>query len=196
VSGNLPHRIAVLVSGTGRHLENFARLAREGELPIEVVLALSSRAGALALERAARFEIPSLVLDPRRELDDESFSTAVFEACEGAGAETILLAGFLRKLVLPEHWHGRVLNIHPSLLPAFGGKGYWGDRVHQGVLDRGCQFSGCTVHVVDNVYDNGPIVLQRVVPVEPGDDVHSLAARVFAAEQEVYPEALLRHLNP
>jgi folate-dependent phosphoribosylglycinamide formyltransferase PurN len=186
--------VAVFVSGTGRHLENFARLARAGELPIELVLALSNREGVAALDRAARFEVPSQVLDPGRDLSDEDFSTAAFEAAQAAGAGTILLAGFLRKLVMPERWQGRVLNIHPALLPAFGGKGYWGDRVHQGVLDRGCQFSGCTVHLVDNVYDNGPILLQRVVPVEEGDDVHSLAARVFAAEQEAYPESLRRYL--
>lgn len=189
------HRVAVFVSGTGRHLENFAALAREGALPIEVVLALSNRSGVAALDRAARFEVPALVLDPERELDDAEFSARAFAACEEAGAQTVLLAGFLRKLVVPEAWEGRVLNIHPSLLPAFGGKGYWGDRVHQAVLDRGCWFSGCTVHVVDNVYDNGPIVLQAVVPVEPGDDVHTLASRVFEAEAQAYPEAVRLHLE-
>jgi len=189
------HPVAVLVSGTGRHLENFARLAREGELPIRVSLALSNRAGVLALERAATYGVPAQVLDPERELDDATFSERAFAACDQAGARTVLLAGFLRKLVVPAAWEGRVLNIHPSLLPAFGGKGYWGDRVHRAVLDRGCWVSGCTVHYVDNEYDSGPILLQRSVEVLPSDDAHSLAERVFEAEVEAYPEALRLHLE-
>ena len=189
------HRVAVFVSGTGRHLENFAVLAREGKLAVEVVLALSNKAGVAALDRAARYDVPALVLDPERELDDAEFSARAFAACEEAGAETVLLAGFLRKLIVPAAWEGRVLNIHPSLLPAFGGKGYWGDRVHRAVLERGCWVSGCTVHYVDNEYDNGPILLQRAVDVESGDDVGTLAGRVFEAEVEAYPEALRLHLE-
>lgn len=189
------HPIAVLVSGTGRHLENFARLASEGELPVQVVLALSNKEGVAALDRADRFGVPSLVLDPGRELDDATFSERAFTACEEAGARTVILAGFLRKLVIPPAWERRVLNIHPSLLPAFGGKGYWGDRVHKAVLDRGCWYSGCTVHYVDNEYDSGPILLQRSVAVEPGDGVHDLAGRVFEAELEAYPEALRLYLK-
>ena len=189
------HAVAVFVSGTGRHLENFVRRAQAGELPVRVALALSNKAGVLALERAAAYDVPTRVLDPERQLDATAFSDQAFAACEEAGARTVLLAGFLRKLVVPAAWEGRVLNIHPSLLPAFGGKGYWGDRVHQAVLDRGCWVSGCTVHYVDNEYDNGPILLQRAVDVEPTDDVHSLAERVFEAETEAYPEALRLHLD-
>jgi phosphoribosylglycinamide formyltransferase-1 len=186
--------VAVLVSGTGRHLENFARLARAGELDVDVVLALSNREGVAALDRARRFDVPALVLDPQRELDDAAFGARAFEAIEAAGATTVLLAGFLRKLDLPERWLGRVLNIHPALLPAFGGKGYWGDRVHAAVLERGVQFTGCTVHVVDDVYDNGRLVLQRVVPVRPDDTVERLAARVFEEEKRALPEAIGRAL--
>ncbi|MDA1265763.1 MAG: phosphoribosylglycinamide formyltransferase [Planctomycetota bacterium] len=191
----MSHPVAVFVSGTGRHLENFASLAQAGELDVDVRLCVSNKEGVLALERAARFGIDSLVLDPGRDLGDEAFSREAFAACTARGVELVLLAGFLRKLVIPQVWEGKVLNIHPSLLPAFGGKGYWGDRVHQAVLDRGCWFSGCTVHVVDNVYDNGPILLQQVVPVEPGDDVHRLAERVFEAEAQAFPEAVRLHLE-
>jgi phosphoribosylglycinamide formyltransferase-1 len=87
-----------------------------------------------------------------------------------------------------------VLNIHPALLPAFGGQGYYGERVHRAVLERGCEVTGCTVHYVDNEYDHGPILHQRACPVLPGDDVHALAARVFAEEELAYPEAVRRHL--
>jgi len=105
-----------------------------------------------------------------------------------------VLAGFLRLLPIRDAWKGRVINIHPSLLPAFGGKGYYGDRVHAAVLERGVQFTGCTVHVVDEVYDNGRIVLQRVVEVRPDDTVASLAARVFDEERIALPEAIGRVL--
>ena len=103
-----------------------------------------------------------------------------------------MLAGFLKKLWIPEQWQGRVLNIHPSLLPAFGGKGYWGHHVHQAVLDRGCQVSGCTVHLVDDVYDNGPILVQRWCEVRPDDTVETLSRRVFDEELIALPEGLLR----
>ncbi len=189
------HPVAVLVSGTGRHLENFELLARGGDLPIKVVTVLSNKNGIGALERAERLDLPSVVIDPERKLDDLAFSEQVFAFCEEAGAETILLAGLPRKLVVPKVWERRILNIHPALLPAFGGKGYWGDHVHRAVLGRGCWFTGCTVHYVDNDYDSGPILLQSVVPVEPGDDIHTLAGRVFEAEIEAYPQALRLHIE-
>lgn len=188
-------RASIWVSGTGRHLENFAELAQSGALLIEVVHVLSNKAGVKALDRAAKFGLPSEVLDAERALDAEAFSRAAFDHVEASGAEVVILAGFLRKLVIPEGWEGRVLNIHPSLLPAFGGKGYWGHHVHEGVLARGCKLSGCTVHYVNNEYDAGPILVQKAVPVEAGDDADSLAARVFEAELEAYPEALRLHLG-
>lgn len=189
-----PRRLAVLVSGTGRHLDNLARLVRAGELDATIGLVLCDRAGARALGRAEEAGLPHLLLDPERGLDPASFSRAAFEAIASAGCGTVVLAGFLRRLVLPPGWERRILNIHPSLLPAFGGQGFYGDRVHRAVLERGCKVSGCTVHYVDEEYDHGPILAQRVVPVLPGDDPHSLAARVFEAELEAYPEALREHL--
>ena len=106
-----------------------------------------------------------------------------------------MLAGFLRLLVIPDLWLGRVLNIHPALLPAYGGRGYYGTRVHRAVLDAGETRSGCTVHFVDNGYDTGPIILQREVPVHPDDTVAALAARVFAEEERALPEAIRRCLS-
>ena len=191
----MAERIAVFVSGTGRHLENFAQEIEAGRLAAEIGLVLSNKPGVLALERAERLGLASLVLDPERELDVETFSVQAFAAVDEAGCGTVLLAGFLRKLAIPEPWVGRVLNIHPSLLPAFGGKGFYGDRVHRAVLERGCQFSGCTVHYVDNEYDHGPILLQRCIPVSREDTPHSLAQRVFDEETIAYPEALRLHLD-
>jgi len=189
------HRLGVFVSGTGRHLENFAAQIAEGRLDAEIALVLSNRSDVLALDRARRLELETCVLDPERELDAASFSERAFASAREHGCDTILLAGFLRKLVIPEHWIGRVLNIHPSLLPAFGGKGFYGSRVHRAVLERGCQFSGCTVHYVDNEYDHGPILLQRCLRIEAGETSESLAGRIFEEEQIAYPEALQLHLQ-
>ena len=190
-----PSRIAVFVSGTGRHLDHFARLARAGELDCEIGLVFSNRAGVKALERAASFELETLVLDPEREMDQDTFSLRAFAAVEAARCETVLLAGFLRKLVLPERWRGRVLNIHPALLPSFGGKGFYGKRVHAAVLEAGVEKTGCTVHFVDNEYDSGPILLQREITVAADDTLDSLAARVFEEEKLALPDAIRRVLS-
>ena len=186
------HKIAVLVSGTGRHLENLCRLEAEGALGGTVSICISSRAGVLALERAANAGVPSIVLEKADSECDESYGARIFDAIRKVGADTVVLAGFLKKLWIPEDYRGRVINIHPSLLPAFGGKGFYGHRVHTAVLTRGCQVSGCTVHLVDEVYDNGPILVQRWCPVAPNDSADTLAARVFDEELKALPEGLAR----
>ena len=188
-------RIAILVSGGGRSLENLAERMASAELDAELGLVISNRPDAYALERAERLGIPSLVLDPDREMSPEVFSETVFSAVDDADCSLTVLAGFLRFLPIPPAWEGRVLNIHPSLLPAFGGKGYYGDRVHHAVLERGVRYTGCTVHYVDNVYDNGPIVVQRIVEVTPQDTVESLATRVFEEEKIALPEAIRSHFE-
>lgn len=186
-------RIAVLVSGSGRSLENLAEKIRSGELDCRIALVLSSTPEAQALERARQREIPCAVLDPDRKLSDEEFSRDAFAAIESFACDTAVMAGFLRLLLIPERWCGRVLNIHPALLPAFGGKGLYGQRVHRAVLARGVQFTGCTVHYVTNEYDAGPILLQRCVPVRADDTPESLAARVFEEEKVALPAALRLH---
>ena len=181
------------MSGGGRSLENLAELRSSGSLDAEIGLVISNRPNAFALERAARLGIPSEVIDAEREMSPEAFSESVFQAALKADCSLVVLAGFLRFLPIPPEWEGRVLNIHPSLLPAFGGKGYYGDKVHAAVLERGVKFTGCTVHYVDNVYDNGPILVQRVLDVLPEDDVHSLGARVFEEEKVALPAAISAH---
>jgi phosphoribosylglycinamide formyltransferase 1 len=188
-------RIAVFVSGGGRSLENLAERTSAGELDVELVLVVSNAPRAFALERAKRLQIPAVVIDPERQLAPDEFSREAFRAAEEARAELVVLAGFLRLLVIPAPWSGRVLNIHPALLPAFGGKGFYGDRLHAAVLESGARETGCTVHYVTNEYDKGPIVLQRKVPVLPDDDVHTLAARVFEAEKLALPEAIRAHFT-
>jgi len=183
-------RLALLVSGGGRSLENLVARTRAGELAAEVVLAISDRPGIGALERCARLGIPALVLDYKELGGAAGFSARVFAELEARAVTLCVLAGFLRLVQVPPAWRGRVLNIHPALLPKYGGKGFYGERVHAAVLAAGEHESGCTVHLVDDQYDHGTHLLQRRVPVLPDDDVHTLAARVFAAETEALPEAI------
>ena len=187
-------RLAVFASGGGRSIENLAEVTRRGELAAEVALVITDRGGIGALERCTRLGIESLVL-PYAELGGaEGFSARAFAELEARRIDLAVLAGFLRLVRIPPSWSGRVINIHPSLLPAFGGKGFYGDRVHMAVLAAGAAETGCTVHYVDDHYDHGAPILQRRIPVLPGDDVQSLATRVFAEERLALPEALRRVL--
>ena len=120
----------------------------------------------------------------------EEFSGRIFEHCRRVRAELVCLAGFLQLVQVPDDFRGRVMNIHPALIPAFCGKGFYGHHVHEAVLAYGAKVSGCTVHFVDNEYDHGPIILQRAVDVLDDDTSESLAARVFVEECEAYPEAI------
>jgi formyltetrahydrofolate-dependent phosphoribosylglycinamide formyltransferase len=183
-------RLALLASGGGRSLENLHEVIARGELAAELALVISDRPAIGALERCARLDIPALVL-PYRELGGAAgFSARVFAELEARHVELCVLAGFLRLVQVPPRWSGRVINIHPALLPAFGGKGFYGDRVHGAVLAAGARETGCTVHFVDDHYDHGQPILQKRVPVLPSDDVHTLAERVFAEEKRALPEAI------
>ncbi len=188
-------RIAVLVSGGGRSLENLAERIGAGELDAEIALVACNVPTAFAIERAQRLGLPVRVLDHKGFATPADFSAAIFDAVESSGAELVVLAGFLRLLLVPERWAGRVINIHPSLLPRHGGKGFYGERVHRAVLAAGDRESGCTVHYVTNEYDKGSVLVQRRVPVLPGDDEHTLGARVFEEEKLALPDAIALHLQ-
>ena len=187
-------RLAVLVSGGGRSLENLAAVIARGELEAELALVISDRVGTGALERCTRLGVPALVYPYPTEGGTAEFSRRIFAELEEHEIQLCVLAGFLRLLKIPKAWNGRVINIHPALLPAFGGKGFYGDRVHAAVLASHVRETGCTVHFVDDQYDHGTIILQRKVPVLAGDDVHRLAARVFEEEKLALPEAIRRVL--
>jgi folate-dependent phosphoribosylglycinamide formyltransferase PurN len=124
--------------------------------------------------------------------DEQAFSEQIFAACRRAEVDYVALGGFLRKLRIPSDFARRVINIHPSLIPSFSGKGFYGRRVHEAVLRQGCRVSGCTVHFVDDLFDHGPIIDQEAVRVEEDDTPESLAARVFAAECQLYPSVINR----
>ena len=185
-----PLDIAVLISGGGTTLRNLLECIDRDELNVRVALVISSLADAGGLAYAAAAGIPSLVVR-RGDCDSAAaFRQAVFQPCRDAGVALVVMGGFLKHLLIPADFEQRVVNIHPSLIPAFCGKGFYGMKVHQAVLDAGVEETGCTIHFVDNKYDHGPIILQRRVAVEPGDTAEQLAARVFATESEAYPQVL------
>jgi formyltetrahydrofolate-dependent phosphoribosylglycinamide formyltransferase len=182
--------IAVLLSGSGTTLQNLIDRINAASLPVRIVVVLANKPNIRGLERARNAGIPAHVIERNAYPSVEAFSAATFAACRDAGAKLVCLAGYLQLLRIPDDYHDKVLNIHPSLLPAFGGKGMYGHHVHEAVLHYGAKVSGCTVHFADNEYDHGPIVVQRTVPVCDDDTPDTLAARVFEQECEAYPEAI------
>ena len=186
----IPIRLAVLISGSGRTLQNFLDLSRTGALKARVVRVISSRADAYGLVRARKAGVPTAIVRRKDHPDWDAFSRAVTAELDQARPDLVALAGFMCYYTVPPHYESRIMNIHPALLPSFGGEGFYGERVHEAVLACGCKVSGCSAHFVNNVYDAGPIIVQKAVPVLEGDDVHSLADRVFLKELEAYPEAI------
>ena len=182
--------IAVLISGTGRTLKNLLERIEAGTLGVDVRLVVASTPQAKGLQHAEQAGIPIQIVERKDHESRDSFSQAIFRSCDEADVDYVILAGYIKMLAIPETYKNRVLNIHPSLIPAFAGKGYFGDYVHQAVLQYGAKVTGCTVHFVDNEYDHGPVVLQRAVEVLEHDTVTSLNDRVFETERTVYPEAI------
>ena len=179
-----------MLSGSGRTLQNFIDLSKTGRLKADITGVISSRSDAYGLERARKAGIPACVVDPGRYDNSSDFSSAITSRISPWNPDLVVMAGFLSLYLIPPRLENRVMNIHPALLPAFGGKGCYGERVHRAVLEYGCKVSGCTVHFANNKYDHGPIILQKAVAVKQDDDVHSLAERVFEAEKELYPRAI------
>ncbi len=189
MSGNRTVRVAVLVSGSGSNLQALL----DARIPLlEFVLVLSSKPGVFALERAAKHGVPTAVVEPKAFATEEAFQAEVFTRLKAAAPDVICLAGYLRKLgpQIVRGFRGRILNIHPALLPKFGGPGMYGHFVHEAVLAAGEKESGCTVHVVDEEYDHGKTLAQAKVPVLPGDTAETLAQRVLEQEHQLYPETL------
>lgn len=187
--------MAVLLSGSGRTLQNLLDLSDpargEGCLPIEIRLVVGSSAKAYGLERARRAGVRAEVVRWRQGV--EPATAEAFALCREARADLVCLAGFLKLLrPIPADFQQKVLNIHPALIPAFCGKGFYGARVHRAVWEAGVRVTGCTVHLVDDHYDHGPIVVQRPVTLTGDEDPDGIAAKVFAAEREAYPEAIRR----
>ena len=185
-----PVRAAVLLSGSGRTLANFLEHIAQGTLPLEIAAVVASRPDVRGIDVAREAGLPVASFRRRDYPDAAAHNAAINAWLAPHRPQIIVLAGYLSLYEPPGGFSGPVVNIHPALLPKHGGQGYYGDRVHQAVLAAGDTESGCTVHLVDDRYDSGHILAQKRVPVLAHDDVGSLAARVFAAECELYPEVL------
>lgn len=187
-----PLRIAVLISGSGTTLANLIERIRDGRLQrIRIVLVVSSRTSVRGIEIARAAGLPTRVLTLRECESGAEHSQRLTRLLDEANVDVVVMAGFLCHWALPERYQGRVLNIHPALLPAFGGKGMYGDRVHAAVLESGQRETGCTVHLVNDEYDRGPIVAASRLAFDPGrETVASLGERVRGLERELYPQVL------
>ena len=192
IDTDAPMRLAVFASGDGTNFQAILDAVESGTLPITVALCLSNTPKAGALARAERHGIPTAVLDPRDFETEAPYVEALMRVLDEHRVNFIALAGYMRKIpaAVVAAFRRRMLNIHPALLPAFGGKGLYGRRVHEAVLADGARRSGATVHLVDEEYDTGPIVLQEPVPVLPDDTPETLAGRVLQIEHRLYPQAL------
>ncbi len=184
-----PLRLALLISGSGSTLRNILELIAAGQLPVHVVGVVASRECS-GLEHCREFGVPYAVVKRGKPFDAVEFSARITAALEPWQPQLIAFGGFLSLYLPPQEHCGRVINIHPALLPAFGGEGLYGDRVHEAVLSSGARVTGCSVHFVDAQYDHGAIIAQQAVAVLDGDDAHSLGERVRQAERQLYPTVL------
>jgi phosphoribosylglycinamide formyltransferase 1 len=190
VNAPAPLPVAVFLSGGGTTLRNLLEKIAAGRVAAEVRLVVSSTPSAGGLRYAAEASIPTLVVRSCDHATPEAYRDAMFQPCRDAGVQLVVMGGFLKHVLIPPDFENRVVNIHPALIPAFCGQGYYGHRVHEAVLEYGAKVSGCTVHFADNHYDHGPIIMQRTVPVLDDDTPDTLAARVFEQECEAYPDAI------
>jgi len=187
---NRPLKLAVLISGGGTTLTNFLEKQAAGELDIEVPLVIASRHDCSGIAKAEAAGLRCEVLCRRDYENRTEFSAGIFDLCREAQVDLVTLAGFLSLIRIPDDFQYRVMNIHPALIPAFCGHGYYGHKVHEAVVERGVKVSGCTVHFADNEYDHGPIIGQKSVPVKGTDTPDQVADNVFQAECELYPQMI------
>lgn len=185
-------RIGVLASGSGTNLQAILDACARSEVSGRVVVVVSNNPKAHALDRARHAGIPAVAMHHRAFPDRDTFDGKLAEILNSYEVDLVCMAGFMRILGpwFVNQFAGRIMNIHPALLPSFGGLGMYGDRVHKAVLDSGSKFSGCTVHFANEAPDGGPIILQAVVPVLDTDTVETLAARIAQEERKLYPQAV------
>lgn len=187
-----PVRLGVLISGGGTTLLNFLDCIQAGSLSATVPIVISSQPDCPGVERARDAGLECVAISRRDFSSVADYSAEVFDVLRSHKADLVTLAGFLNLLQIPDDFALKVLNIHPSLIPAFCGKGMYGHHVHEAAVQRGVRVSGCTVHFADNEYDHGPIVIQRSVKIPDGADAQAVARLVFEEEKIAYPEAIRR----
>jgi phosphoribosylglycinamide formyltransferase-1 len=187
---NKPIRLGVLISGGGTTLMNILDYIQKGRLNAQIAMVISSRSAVAGVEKAKTAGLNVKIIRKKDYPDIDRFSKRIEEELTVANVELVVQAGWLCLWKIPGRYENRVMNIHPALLPSFGGHGMWGNHVHEAVLKAGCKLSGCTVHFCTNEYDNGPIIVQRSCPVREDDTPDSLAARIFEQECIAYPQAI------
>jgi len=183
-------KLGVMISGSGRTLQNFIELIKQGKLDAEIAVVISSLSEVTGVHRAKDAGLPVTVIRKKDHPEVDEFSRLIVEELDKYQVDLVCQAGWMCYWKIPERYMGKVMNIHPGLLPKFGGKGFYGHHVHEAVLTANEKESGCTVHFANNEYDAGPIILQRKVAVYPDDTVDMLAKRVFEQECIAYPEAI------
>ncbi|MCH2131322.1 MAG: phosphoribosylglycinamide formyltransferase [Pirellulaceae bacterium] len=187
---NRPLRLGVLISGGGTTLKNLIDKSAAGEINVEFAVVISSNSDAAGLRFARDAGIEWQAIEQRKSISTQAYSDCIFNIARDRQVDLVVMAGFLKHVLIPSDFENRVMNIHPSLIPAYCGRGYYGHHVHEAVLKANEKITGCTVHFVDNEYDHGPIILQRQVEVQSQDTTETLAARVFSTECEAYPTAI------
>jgi formyltetrahydrofolate-dependent phosphoribosylglycinamide formyltransferase len=185
-----PVRLGVLISGGGTTLINILEYIKQGKLNAEVGVVISSRSTVVGVERAKKAGLEVKIIRKKDHPDIDEFSKCIKEELVAANVDLVIQGGWLCLWKIPDRYENRVMNIHPALLPSFGGQGMWGHHVHEAVLKSGCKISGCTVHFCTNEYDKGPIFVQRCCEVKEDDTPDTLAARVFEQECIAYPQAI------
>jgi formyltetrahydrofolate-dependent phosphoribosylglycinamide formyltransferase len=183
-------RLGVLISGGGRTMLNILEDIQKQKLNAEIVLVISSRSTVPGVQRARDAGLPVEIVRKKDYPELDAFSAKLEEKLAAADVDLVIQGGWLCLWKIPARYEHRVMNIHPALLPSFGGQGMWGHHVHEAVLAAGCKVSGCTVHFCTNKYDDGPIIVQRTCPVEDEDTPDTLAARVFEQECIAFPQAI------
>lgn len=183
-------RLGILLSGGGTTFLNLHERINAGRLDAEIACVVGSRKKAFGLERARKLGYPDYAVNYRKCGDDASASAAIHTILDEYKVDLVVLAGFLRVFLPGDRYRNRCINIHPSLIPAFCGQGFYGTKVHEAVYQRGCRVSGCTVHMVNDHYDEGPIIAQQSVTLAEGDDAADIQRKVFAAECETLPRVV------
>jgi len=185
-----PIRLGVLISGGGRTMLNILEYIKQGKLNAEIAVVISSRSTVAGVEKAQKAGLNVKIIRVKDYPDIDEFSNRIEEELIAAGVDLVVQGGWLCMWKIPQRYENRVMNIHPALLPGFGGQGMWGHHVHEAVLAAGCKVSGCTVHFCTNEYDKGPIIVQRSCEVKDDDTPDTLAERVFEQECIAYPQAI------
>lgn len=183
-------KLGIMLSGGGRTMVNIAEQIEQGTLDAEIACVISSRGDVAGIDRACELDLEPVVIRKKDYADIESFSNEISKTLFAAGVDLVLQCGWMCLWKIPAELENKVMNIHPSLLPMFGGKGMFGHHVHEALVKHGCKISGCTVHFVNNEYDAGPIILQRSCPVRSDDTPEEVADKVFKQECKAYPAAI------